>query len=295
MILLHPWWLIPALLFLIAFLLLRTITSNDWRKVVNSRVLQFLLGDDTVASRWHPGLLFTAIACVALTGPSTKAQDNQTFKHTQGWVVLADVSRSMTLTDVVPSRLSAMRDVALRLAANANASSTTLIIYAGDAFVVAPPSFDSANFSNNVSLLEYGIVPVDGSNITRALGLALSVIDRTGLVNSRLFVLSDTGGFNSRASSAVNFILFGGSDADKITPFDKRIAQTMAKSGGGQLLVADAIGNVSFAKLELRVQDFDSNVLTQSGITTLRWDNFSHWILLAGIPLLLLLFRRDYL
>ena len=74
-----------------------------------------------------------------------------------------------------------MRDTALALADRAVANSTALIIYAGDAFVVAPPSFDTNNFKSNVSLLEYGVIPVDGSNATRAFALALSVLEGTDL------------------------------------------------------------------------------------------------------------------
>jgi len=212
----------------------------------------------------------------------------------------------MTLEDVTPSRLSAMRDAALNLATNANVNSTTLIVYAGDAFIVAPPSFDTANYIDNVNLLEYGTVPVDGSNVTRALALALSVIDGTNLINSRIFILSDTGGFNSKANNAISrlaqlghrtdLILFGSDNSDNASiSFDLETAQTMAKSGDGQLVIADAIGNVNFSQLELQSRSLDKSLLTQSGITTMQWRILSHWILLLAIPLLLMLFRQGYL
>jgi len=198
-----------------------------------------------------------------------------------------------------------MRDTALNLVTHANASSTTLIVYAGDAFIIAPPSFDTANFNNNVGLLEYGTVPIDGSNVARALALALSVIDGAGLVNTRLFVLSDTGGFSTRATAAVSrlaqmghrtdLILFGSDDTNNATPFDLDSAKTMAKNGGGKMLLADAIGNINLTSLDLQSRGLDGKFLTQSGITTLTRSSVSHWLLLPGIPLLLLLFRRGYL
>jgi len=306
MTLLHPLWLLPALLFLLAFFIVSKNNSRGWQQVINSRVLRFLKGDKNQLNRWHPGFLFAAIACVALSGPSIQADNGQTYRHTQGWLVLADVSKSMTLEDVTPSRLSAMRDTALKLVARAQANSTTLIVYAGDAFIVAPPSFDTANFMSNVNLLEYGMVPIDGSNVTRAFALALSVIEGTNLVNSRIFVLSDTGGFNTNANSAVSrlaqlghrtdLILFGSDASDNASvSFDLDVAQTMAKSGGGELVIADAIGKVNLAKLDLRSRGLDNKLLTQSGITTLQWSSLSHWILLLCIPPLLLLFRRGYL
>ena len=310
MTLLHPWWLLPALLCVIAYFLIDSNTRNDWRQVINKVVLRFL-NSASVQSRsgkWsgrHPGFLYAAIAFLALSGPSIQSTDSQSFKHSQGWIVLADVSRSMTLEDIAPSRLSAMRDTALGLAERANTNSTTLIVYAGDAFIVAPPSFDTNNFNSTVSLLEYGVVPVDGSNVTRAFALALSVLESTGVAGSRLFVLSDTGGFNTNANAAVarlaqlghqtDFILYGSDETSSETSFDLDIAQSMAESGGGQIVIADAIGGVNFTTLDLQSQSIDRELLTQSGITTLQWRNQSHWILLLGIPLLLLLFRRGYL
>jgi len=137
MTLLHPSWLLPATFFLIVFLLLNKNKSNDWTLVINSKVLGFLQGKKAKSSRWHPAFLFAAIACAALSGPAVQGGDGQTYRHTQGWIILADLSRSMTLKDITPSRISAMRDAALKLAMSANVNSTTLIVYAGDAFIVA--------------------------------------------------------------------------------------------------------------------------------------------------------------
>jgi len=314
MTLLQPWWLVPALLCVIAYLFIVSNTLNGWRRVINQIVLRFLTGQfksepaKAVTTKWqrrNPGFLYAAVACLALSGPSIQAKDSQNFKHSLGWLVLADVSRSMTLEDIAPSRLAAMRDAALELADHAVANSTTLIIYAGDAFIVAPPSFDTNNFKNNVSLLEYGVVPVDGSNVTRAFALALSVLEGSDIANARIFVLSDTGGFNTKANAAVarlaqlghrtDFILFGSEETIGETTFDLDIAQAMAASGGGKVMISDAIGGVNLTKLDLQSQSVDRKLLTQSGITTLQWRNQSQWILLLGIPLLLSLFRRGYL
>lgn len=303
MTLLQPWWLLPGGLFLVAFIVTATTTASDWQRVLNANVLRYLWRGRFAKNHRHPGLLVAALACTALSGPSLPSADAETFRHTQGWIVLADVSRSMSLTDVTPSRVSAMRDAAIELASRANTNSTTLIIYAGDAFIIAPPSFDTANFRENANLLEYGIIPSDGSNLTRALSLAWSVIDSSQLVNARLFILSDTGGFNTRSDAAIarlaalghqtDLILFGSEDSTNAAPFDLTVAIQLAKSGQGTVILADAIGSVPFDQLSLNELNFDNNLLTQTGITTLRWSNQSHWILLLAIPLLLLLFYRE--
>ncbi len=303
MTLLHPWWLLPAVLLFLAYLVIRSDNNSGWRRVIRPPVLKYLQRGQTVSSLRQHALLLAAIACTALSGPSLQVNDSKTYQHTQGWIVLADVSRSMTLTDTVPSRLSAMRGAAITLAERAMANSTTLIVYSGDAFVIAPPSFDSTHFKDNVNLLDYGTVPMDGSNLTRAFSLAWSVIDGSSMVNARLFVLTDTGGFNTRSDAAVarlaslghrtDFILFGSDNTGNAAPFDVDAANSMAASGGGLMLQADSIGNVNFSRLGLNSIDTDNKLLTQTGITTLRWSNQSHWILLLAIPLMLFAFRRE--
>ncbi len=301
---LHPWWLVIALLCVAGYFLHTRTTAGDWRRVIHSNVLDYL-----TRGRFQPGKRYLAylVAClgaIALSSPSVPSTDEQTYQHAQGWIVLADVSRSMTLGDIAPSRLSAMRDAANQLARRSNASSITLIIYSGDAFIVAPPSYDTANFIENTSLLEYGTVPLDGSNVTRALSLAYSVIEGSQLINARLFILSDTGGFNTRSDAAVarlaslghrtDLILFGSDASTSAAPFDLTAAQTMAKSSGGTVLLADGLGRVQYGPLSLDKLDFDNQLLTQSGITTLRWSNQSHWVLLLTVPLMLVLFLREF-
>ncbi len=303
MILLHPWWLVPALALLIAYFLLRSSTGDDWWLVIPIPILDYLRGKSDSHRKRHPALLVAALTCAALSSPALESDDAETFRHSQGWIVLADVSRSMTLNDITPSRLSAMRNTALALADNANANSISLIIFSGDAFIVTPPSFDHVTFRQSISLLNHGVVPVEGSNLTRALSLAWSAIEGSNLVNARLFLLSDTGGFNNRSDAAIarltrlghrtDVILFGTDDSDSAAPFDLKSANTLAASGGGELLLADGLGQVNLATLDLDSRISNREFLTSAGLTSLRWKNQSHWLLLLALPLMLYLFYRQ--
>lgn len=303
MSILNPWWLLPAIALAVTYGFFRSPVTDDWQRVIRAGVLQFLRSTTHNTPKRCIPWLIAAIACIALSAPSIQSVDGNNYRHSQGWIVIADVSRSMTITDVAPSRLSAMRNVALELADRANANSTTLIAYSGDAFMVTPPSFDNTYFQHNVALLEHGIVPLEGSNLTRAISLALSVIDGSKLVNARLFVLSDSGGFNSRSEAAIarlaslghrsDIILFGSSNSGTAAPFDIELAQSLADSGRGRLLMADSIGQVSLADLDLQTTLSDQQFLTRTGLNSIRWRNQSHWLLLLAIPLMLWLFYRE--
>lgn len=299
---LNVWWLIPALVFVTAFALIKYTVNDSWQRVLANNVYLFLRGTSPAKPTRSIAMLIAAMTCLALTNPSTQSKDADSYRHSQGWIILADVSRSMTLEDITPTRLSAMRTAALDLASQAGASAIALIVYAGDAFIATPPSFDKAGIRNNLALLDYGIVPVEGSNLTRAVSLALSIIEGTQLLNARLFVLSDTGGFNSKSDAAIarlstlghrtDIILFGSEPSDSAS-FDLQTARAMARSGKGQLLSANSIGQVNWNELDLASNLSDSSLLTQTGLTSLRWRNQSHWLLLLALPLLFCLFYRE--
>ena len=303
MTLMHPWWLVFALLSILAYLLLSERRDDAWQYVIAAPVLGFLRAFKKRISKRHIGWLIAAVYFIALSSPSIESANKDTWRHTQGWIILADVSRSMTLTDVIPTRLSAMRNTALELAGQAQSRSVTLIVYAGDAFVITPPTYDHDIFTSSTNLLDYGIVPLDGSNVSRALSLSLSVIENSDLINSRLFVLSDTGGFSAQSSAAVariadlghrtDLIIFGTDETDNSGKVDLKLANGMAKNGNGVVVRSDTIGNVNYAKLDLNNRAIATNLLTQSGLTTLIWSNQSHWPLLLAIPLFLMFFYRQ--
>ncbi len=303
MIFLHPWWLLPAAVLLTLYVILKHQRADNWAQVIARPVYEFLSSGNHTTAFKPPGLLIAALACIALSGPAFQAEDQQSYRHSQGFIIIADVSRSMTLEDISPSRLAAVRNTALDLAHRAMANSTALIVYAGDAFLVVPPSFDQSNFQNNVTLLEHGIVPLEGSNLTRALSLAWSVIEDSGLINARLFVLSDTGGFNNKSDAAIarlasyghrtDIIVYGSNNTDNATPFDLQTAKALAKSGNGKLLRADAIGRIDLGQLNLSSERISQQLLTSAGLTSIRWRNQSHWILLLAVPLMLWLFVRE--
>jgi len=109
--LLHPYWLsVFALLIIFAYFASRPITANAWRKVISPHVLRFLRSEHRQITRISPILICAALLALALSSPAVRTADENSYQHATGWVAVADVSRSMTLTDVAPSRFTAMRD-----------------------------------------------------------------------------------------------------------------------------------------------------------------------------------------
>ena len=311
-------WLQPAWVFVAALLLLLAALwrfpglKDHWHRVMSDNVLAYLGGKQRQWRRWDLILLMAAIVCLALARPALRQSSDETWRHSIGWIVVADVSRSMTLNDTVPSRLSAAREALLTLSRAAGARPIAMILFAGDAFLVAPPAFDRSHFDEHAALLEYGVVPNDGSNLSRALSLASSVIEESGYIRARVFVVGDSGGSNATSEAAArhlasnghrtDVILFGdqavgdraginiNSDNPDNTVVDLAAAKALASAGGGTLIHGNKFGVLDYKPLKL-ARDTDAS--TVSALESLVWRNQSHWLLLLLIPLMLFWFRQQ--
>ncbi len=304
-VLLQPLWLIGTVLFAtLAMLWTRNKSSNDWQAVMSPEVFEFLSGKDKQQDCANWLLWCATLVCLCLTQPVIRTDDDDTWRHSIGWVAVIDVSRSMTLNDTVPSRLSAARQSLAVLSAASGARPITMIIYAGDAFLVAPPAFDKSVFNEHAALLEHGVVETEGSNLARALSLATSVVADSGFVASRVFVLTDTGGITASSVTAaaylaenrhsVDVLVYGNTstadDDSSQTLVLKPLAEDLATAGGGQAVYANAFGVLDYDQLSLSEQ---ATASTHTDLKALVWKDQSHWLLLLGIPLLLMQFRRE--
>lgn len=305
LVFLQPLWLIVSatLALSIVFIQFRQ-GSNDWSNVIAPPVLDFLGGQQRKHSRWNMALLAATLVALSLSQPVIRQSDNDTWRHSTGWIVVADVSRSMTLTDVVPSRLSALRVALIRLSEAAGARPISLILYAGDAFLVAPPAFDKSVFDEHAALLEHGVIPVEGSNLARALSLASSVIEGSQFINARVLLLTDSGGISKGSIAAAHFLadaghqldvlLFGAIEAaqvdDTATAVDAEGANSLAQSGNGRMVASDSFGVIDYSPLRL---DDQADPSTHSELKSLVWQLQSHWLLLLALPLILKLFRDE--
>lgn len=310
---LQPLWLLAALtLFLLACLWRYPGNKDHWHRVMSSSVLKFLGGKERAWNRWDLVLFMAAIVCIALAKPAFRQSSDENWRHSIGWVVVADVSRSMTLNDSVPSRLSAAREAMLTLSKAAGARPIAMILFSGDAFLVAPPAFDTSHFNEHAALLEHGVIPQEGSNLARALSLASSVIEESDYVRARVFVVGDSGGINQSSEAAarhiaslghrIDVIVFG-SESEDLTETDTIDSQApdnvavdleathqLAQAGGGIVAHGNKFGVVNYKPLRLNRDTDASNV---SALESLVWRDQSHWLLLLLLPLMLYWFHQN--
>ena len=83
------------------------------------------------------------LGAIALAGPSWTRVEQPVFRSERATVVVLDLSRSMDASDIKPSRLARARFKIADLLERNRDGLTGLVVYAGDAFVVAPLTDDS--------------------------------------------------------------------------------------------------------------------------------------------------------
>lgn len=302
MTLLHPMFLIPALLCLAGFVIWRAAAaSDDWARVMAKQVLDFLR-PATGRTYFNFALLALAIVLAALASPALRADSASSNALDEGILVMVDVSKSMGLEDVRPSRINVARAIALQISAEAGARPTALIAYAGDAYLLQPFAVDRRQVDAFAAALEVGLVPQDGSNLERALALASTVIEQSEVGRVRLVIVGDGGGFGNDTGFIARGLAERGHRVDVVltadpattTPVAADVAamQAAAGAGGGVFVAAGPEGAVDLGPLNLDAGLLQQGKTFEFVLRSTEWRNLSHFLLLLAVPALLLAFRQ---
>ncbi len=193
---LRPLWLlaIPVLLFLGITFWQRMLARSVWRRVCDAQLLSHLLDTNTGTRTSMPLALLCAglcIASIALAGPSFRTAEMPVFKSQQSHVIVLDLSRSMAVPDLKPSRLARAQFKAADLLQLARAGQVGLIAFAGDAFMVAPLTQDADTLLNLLPALDVDSMPVQGSAPELGLKLAQNLLMQAGAKTGHVFLLTD--------------------------------------------------------------------------------------------------------
>ena len=193
--LLRPWFL---LLFCLPLLLL-ALKWRDQRKgqsLISSRLLGYLGVDpllkpqDFSYLKLSLKLIVWALAIIAMAGPAHR-QQSDLYEQDETWIWLMDVSQSMWADDTPPSRLIRSRYYLQQLLEQAQGRRIALIAFAGDAYVVSPPTDDADTLRYLLRELTPEVMPLQGSNPVAALQRGLSMLDQIRPAHGRLLLISD--------------------------------------------------------------------------------------------------------
>lgn len=198
----RPYWffaLLPAALF-ITLSVRNKLARGNWTEVCDDALLPFILQDNNKATKrpWSSFALSlaTLLAIIALAGPTWERLPTPVFRNDAAVVIVLDLSRSMNASDIKPSRLGRARYKVADILQQRKDGLTALIVYAGDAFTVAPLTSDNATITNQLNALTTEIMPSQGSNTQAALQQAVELLQQAGQAQGSILLISD--GINAR-------------------------------------------------------------------------------------------------
>jgi Ca-activated chloride channel homolog len=322
---LHPAWLLALPVLLAVVLWLRRSVRGDahWLRIVDPELLAALRVSVSRggSSPWVLiGTLWT-LAVLALAGPAWSRLQMPAFRAPSAWVLVLDLSPSMSATDTAPSRVTRARYAAADLLDAARDARVGLVAFAGEAHVVAPLTTDVATVRVLLSPLAPGLMPESGDRLAPALEAAGRLLEGESAQHGQVIVLSD--GFADPAESlrvvqelrqkGVTVHVIGvGTPAGAPEPDGKggfvrepdgRIPLSreqvdelhrLATAGGGDFVSASAVKSLlptlesdESPRMEARASDDKSELTT--------WRNEGVWLLPPLLLLAGLLARRGWI
>lgn len=194
----RPLWLIGLVPLFALLLRASAATGDDWRRIADPGLLHHLRDPSTGGRpwrRWMVGGVAIAVT-LALAGPSLEADSGPPLRPDSGLVIALDVSPSMDLPDVAPTRMAAARAAAAEAIGAAGARQVALVVYAGDAYLLSPFSTDPAVTLSALAAAQPGLVPERGSRPLAGLKLATTLLGESGLAEGSVLLVSDGGGID---------------------------------------------------------------------------------------------------
>ncbi len=203
-VLAQPAWL-WGLLLIPAVLLWRYYTRpqrqiGKEQRYADAHLLEWLLGtqDGDADNAWKPRLAWSlawTLLLLAMAGPRWGYKQISPFRPKAELVVLLDISRSMDINDISPSRLGRAKQEIEDIAAHGAGIAIGLIAFATTPHVVTPITEDHAAVLHQLPALSSDLVRLKGSRIVPALERAQQLLGQRQDDTSRHVVILTDGDF----------------------------------------------------------------------------------------------------
>ena len=195
---LHPWWLLALVPAVMVYLSLRQEqeVTSQWSKIIAPKLLPYLVVKEAEGEQRRPYRFLVAalvIMTLALAGPTWLREPSPFSENEAPLVVAVDLSESMNVTDVQPSRLERAQQKIHDLLVQRRGGRTALVAYAGSAHLVLPLTEDVTVLESYLADFSTEIMPLPGKAPGQALHLAEKILEKETIPGSILFVTDGIG------------------------------------------------------------------------------------------------------
>ncbi len=170
-------------------------------RYADAHLLPYLTGTRELKTRerWGQFLswsLLWALLIIAMAGPRWDYDERRLFQTGDNLLLLLDISRSMEVKDVAPSRLARARQELADLLRLNREVRLGLIAFASVPHVIQPVSEDSAAIRNSLPALSTDLTQLPGSRILAALDRAEMLLANLPHEGARSILLISDGDFD---------------------------------------------------------------------------------------------------
>ncbi|MGD2083536.1 MAG: VWA domain-containing protein [Chromatiales bacterium] len=293
------------------------------RRYADAFLLPFLTGSRELkpAERWRRfafwALLWSLLA-VAMAGPRWDYTDVRLFRPGANLVILLDISKSMDVSDVQPSRLARARQEVEDLISQNRELRIGLIAFASVAHVVSPITEDAATIKAQLPAISTDLVALQGSRLEIALQRARELLAGQPEDSANSILLISDGDFpeedleqqvKALSDDGITLHVMGvgtpgggpvparfgrwmsGSGGKAVeSRLDVAGLSALAEAGGGVFITADYRDSDTREILELASRGQKARA-AEGDARTRVWNERFYWLVLLVMVLLFPLFR----
>ena len=312
--------LIPISILLIFFFKRRMLTIGNWEKLIDKRLLPYVMSRRQLSDnqyKWWLISLISVLSIIALAGPTWERIEQPSFRTDQSLVIALDLSRSMNAQDITPSRLTRAKLKILDILERRQGAQVALIVYSANAFTVTPLTSDTDTIIALINSIDTSIMPSRGSYPALAIDKGLQLLNQASVSNGEIILVTD-GGITFDSFSSAQKLRDEGYRLSALGIGSMNGAPIPKETGGfitdntGQITISRLevddlkdlveIGGGSYTSITSNDQDIDTLLSevnsavreSDDSVTTDQWKEFGPWLLLIVVPFGSLLFRKGW-
>ncbi|HZX78622.1 VWA domain-containing protein [Lysobacter sp.] len=201
----HWLWALCGLPLLFVLWRVRRRRASVWRENVDAHLLPHLLvekGDSRSRWAWGAAMLGYVLAVFALAGPSWRQSAQPLWQSRTPLVIALDLSGASLAGDLPPTRLAQARAKIATLLRERQGGQVGLVVFAQDAFTVAPLTEDAGNVALFLDALSPDVMPVDGQRADRAIEWSAGLLRQAGFTQGTILLIADHADDDAREAAA---------------------------------------------------------------------------------------------
>ena len=201
------WSFIAVPVLIALYVLARWLSLRAKKKFATDNAMTRLL------NQWSPGkemirtvLLFVSIAmlCMSLANPQWGSRRQTVQAKAADIFIALDISNSMYVQDIAPSRLERAKKFATDLVNALRGERIGLILFAGNAYLQMPLTTDYAAAAIFIRSAHPGLATTQGTAIGEAIDLAMRAFTEDDGHNKALIIITDGENHEEGASDAMS-------------------------------------------------------------------------------------------